>query len=201
MVPQIVVYSDYICPFCFIGKSLADRLEKQFGIETEWKGFEIHPEIPPEGCDFTSLGFSGDTAAAMFSRIAQLAEKAGLRLEPQSRISNTHLALQVAEFAKEKGLFKEYHQAVFEAYWQGGKDIGDRRQLFSIAARLGLDQKELEAYLRSGKADVKLGQYLREVRQYGIDGVPTFVIGNKMGVEAQPYEVLERVVKEELIKA
>jgi predicted DsbA family dithiol-disulfide isomerase len=137
----------------------------------------------------------------MFSRIAQLAEKAGLRLEPQARISNTHLALQVAEFAKEKGLFKEYHRAVFEAYWQEGRDIGDRRQLFSIAASLGLDQKELEAYLRSGKADVKLGQYLREVRQYGIDGVPTFIIGNKMVVGAQPYEALERVVKEELIKA
>jgi predicted DsbA family dithiol-disulfide isomerase len=198
---KIVVYSDYVCPFCFIGKSLADRLEKQFGIETEWKGFEIHPEIPPEGCDFTSLGFGAGAAAAMFSRIAQLAEKAGLRLEPQSRISNTHLALQVAEFAKEKGLFKEYHQAVFEAYWQGGKDIGDRRQLFSIAARLGFDQKELEAFLRSGKADVKLGQYLREVRQYGIDGVPPFVIGDKMVVGAQPYEVLEKVVNEELIKA
>jgi predicted DsbA family dithiol-disulfide isomerase len=201
MVPKIVIYSDYICPFCFIGKSLADRLEKQFGIETEWKGFEIHPEIPPEGCDFTSLGFGEGTAAAMFSRIAQLAEKAGLRLEPQARISNTHLALQVAEFAKEKGLFKEYHRAVFEAYWQEGRDIGDRRQLFSIAASLGLDQKELEAYLRSGKADVKLGQYLREVRQYGIEGVPTFIIGNKMVVGAQPYEALERVVKEELIKA
>ena len=201
MDPKIVVYSDYVCPFCFIGKSLEDRLEKQFGIEAEWKGFEIHPEIPPEGCDFKSLGFGEGTAAAMFSRIAQLADKAGLCLEPQARISNTHLALQVAEFAKEKGRFKEYHQAVFEAYWQRGKDIGDRKQLFSIAAKAGLDLKEVEAYLKSGKADVKLGQYLREVRQYGIDGVPTFLIGNKMVVGAQPYEVLEAVVKEELIKA
>jgi predicted DsbA family dithiol-disulfide isomerase len=198
---KIVVYSDYVCPFCFIGKSLADRLERQFGIETEWKGFEIHPEIPPVGCDLKSLGFGDGPAAAMFSRIAQLADEAGLRLEPQARVSNTHLALQVAEFAKGKGRFKEYHQAVFEAYWQLGKDIGDRKQLFSIAAKAGLDLKELEAYLKSGKADVKLEQYLREVRQYGIGGVPTFLIGNKMVVGAQPYEVLEAVVKEELIKA
>jgi predicted DsbA family dithiol-disulfide isomerase len=201
MEPKIVVYSDYVCPFCFIGKSLADRLEKQFGIEAVWKGFEIHPEIPPGGCDLKSLGFSDGRAAAMFSRIAQLADEAGLRLEPQARISNTHLALQVAEFAKERGRFREYHKAVFEAYWQRGKDIGDRTQLFSIAAKAGLDLKELEAYLKSGKADVKLEQYLREVHRYGIDGVPTFFIGNKMVVGAQPYEVLEAAVKEELIKA
>jgi predicted DsbA family dithiol-disulfide isomerase len=199
MEPKIVVYSDYVCPFCFIGKSLVDRLEKQFGIETEWKGFEIHPEIPPVGCDLKSLGFGDGPAAAMFSRITQLADEAGLRLEPQARVSNTRLALQVAEFAKGKGRFKEYHQAVFEAYWQRGKDIGDRKQLFSIAAKAGLDLKELEAYLKSGKADVKLKQYLREVRQYGIDGVPTFLIGKKIVVGAQPYEVLEAVVKEELI--
>ncbi|MEE8470988.1 MAG: DsbA family protein [Dehalococcoidia bacterium] len=126
MLPEVVVYSDYICPFCFIGKALVDRLEKRFGIEAEWKGFEIHPEIPASGCDFKSLGFSEGRAAAMLSRIRELADEVGLRFEPPALMSNSRLALEIAEFAKEKERFKEYHQAIFEAYWQQGKDIGSR---------------------------------------------------------------------------
>lgn len=198
MLPKVIVYSDYICPFCFIGKTLVDRLEKQFSIDAEWKGFEIHPEIPENGCDFKSLGFSEGRANAMLSRIRELADEVGLQLEPPALMSNTRLALEIAEFAREKGRFKDYHKAVFEAYWQQGKDIGSRDQLLSIAKDVGLDPDELEAYLESGQASEKLNQYLREVYRYGIDGVPTFIIGNKIAVGVQPYEVLEKMVEEQL---
>ncbi len=198
MAPKVIVYSDYICPFCFIGKERAERLEREFGVDVEWKGFEIHPETPAAGSDLASLGFDETTATAMRSRVLELSEEAGLELNLPSRISNSRLALQIAEFAKEKGKFKEYHEAVFRAYWQEAKDIGRREQLFSLAAQAGLDLEELEAYLESGKAAGKLNQHLQEVREYGISGVPTFVIGDKMIVGAQPYKVLEKVLIEEL---
>ncbi len=198
MSPKVTVYSDYICPFCFIGKERVDQLEREFEIDVEWKGFEIHPETPAGGSDLASLGFDEATATAMLSRVLELSDEAGLKLNPPSRISNSRLALQIAEFAKEKGKFKEYHDAVFRAYWQQGKDIGHREQLFSLAAQAGLDLEELEFYLESGQAIDKLSQHLQEVREYGISGVPTFVIGNKMVVGAQPYEVLEKVFIEEL---
>ena len=198
MAPKVIVYSDYICPFCFIGKERVDRLEMEFGVDVEWKGFEIHPETPAGGSDLTSLGFDEATVAAISSQVRNLSEEANLKLNLPSRISNSRLALQIAEFAKEKGKFKEFHEAVFRAYWQEGKDIGHREQLFTLAAQAGLDSEELESYLESDKAADKLNQYLQEVREYGISGVPTFVIGNKMVVGAQPYEVLERVLTEEL---
>ena len=198
MAPKVIVYSDYICPFCFIGKERAERLEKEFGVDVEWKGFEIHPETPAGGSDLASLGFDEATATAMRSRVLELSDEAGLELNLPSRISNSRLALQIAEFAKEKGKFKEYHEAVFRAYWQEAKDIGNREQLFSLAAQAGLDREELESYLESGKAAGKLNQHLEEVREYGISGVPTFVIGDKMVVGAQPYEVLKKVLSEEL---
>ena len=195
--PKVTVYSDYICPSCFIGKRLADRLEARFGIEAEWKGFEIHPEIPRGGCDLESLGFSGGMADALLSRIKGLAGEVGLHIVPQSRLSNSHLALEVAEFAKESGRFRDYHEAVFRAYWQEGVDIGDREQLFAIAAAAGLDGAELEAYLGSGRAAARLNGYLREVQERGIEAVPTFVIGDRKVVGAQPFEVLESVFEEE----
>ncbi len=196
MAPKVIVYSDYICPFCFIGKERAERLEKEFGVDVEWKGFEIHPETPAGGSDLASLGFDEATATAMRSRVLELSDEAGLELNLPSRISNSRLALQIAEFAKEKRKFKEYHEAVFRAYWQEAKDIGHREQLFSLAAQAGLDLEELESYLESGKAAGKLNQHLEEVREYGISGVPTFVIGNKIVVGAQPYEVLKKILSE-----
>ena len=198
MAPKVIVYSDYICPFCFIGKERVDRLEREFGVDVEWKGFEIHPEIPPDGSDLASLGFDEATAAAIHSQVRELSEEAGLKLNPSTRISNSRLALQIAEFAKEKGKFREYHEAVFRGYWQEGKDIGHREQLFTLAAQADLDLEELEFYLESGKAADKLNQHLQEVREYGIDGVPTFIIGNKMVVGAQPYKVLEEILSKEL---
>ncbi len=198
MAPRVIVYSDYICPFCFIGKERVDRLEKEFGVDVEWKGFEIHPETPADGTDFASLGFDDATAGAIQSQVRKLSEEAGLKLDLPSRISNSRLALQIAEFAKEKGKFKEYHEAVFRAYWQESKDIGHREQLFSLAAQAGLDLGELESYLESGQAGDKLNQHLQEAHEFGIDGVPTFVIGDKMVVGAQPYKVLQKVLSEEL---
>lgn len=197
MAPKVIVYSDYICPFCFIGKERVDRLERELGVDVEWKGFEIHPEIPVGSSDLASLGFDEATAAAIHSQVQKLSEEAGLKLNPSTRLSNSRLALQVAEFAKEKGKFKEYHEAVFRAYWQKGEDIGSREQLFPLVVQAGLDLNELESYLESGKGADKLKQHLQEVREYGINGVPTFVIGNKMVVGAQPYQVLEKVLNEE----
>jgi predicted DsbA family dithiol-disulfide isomerase len=198
VVPRVTVYSDYICPFCFIGKQRVDRLESKFGIDVEWKGFEIHPETPTGGGDLASIGFDEDRAAAIYSRVQELSEDSSLKLNRPSRISNSRLALQIAEFAKEKGRAREYHEAVFRAYWQEGKDIGDRELLFSLAAQVGLGPEELDAYLKSGQAAAEMSRHLQEAREYGIDGVPTFVIGSKMVVGAQPYEVLERVFLEEL---
>lgn len=198
MLPKVTVYSDYICPFCFIGKERVDRLEREFGVDVEWKGFEIHPKTPPDGSALASLGFDEATAAAIRSRVLELSDQAELKLNLPSRISNSRLALQVAEYAKERGKFKEYHEAVFRAYWQEGKDIGSREQLFHIATEAGLNLNELESYLEGGKAADMLKQHLQEVREYGIDGVPTFVIGNKMVAGAQPYEMLQKVLNEEV---
>jgi predicted DsbA family dithiol-disulfide isomerase len=196
--PKLTVYSDYICPFCLIGKERADRLEKNFGIAVEWKGLEIHLETPIEGSDLSSLGFDEDRVAALRSRVQEMGKESGLKLEFRSRISNSRLALQVAEFAKEKGRFKEYHDAVFRAYWQEGGDIGDKDQLLSIAAQAGLDIQELKPYLKSARSAASLDQSLEEAMRYGINGVPTFIIGNKKVVGAQSYEVLEDILRRQL---
>lgn len=198
MAVKVSVYSDYICPFCFIGKNRVDQLEKKYPVDVEWRGFEIHPETPISGADMEFLGFDANIAAIMRKHIEDLARDAGLQIEMPARISNSKLALLVGEFAKEQGRFKEYNGAVFKAYWQEGKDIADPEVLFAITTGMGLDTEKLKAYLKSGEPTSRLDKHVLEAREYGIDGVPTFVIGNQMVIGAQPYEVLEQVVEEEL---
>jgi len=195
-----VVYSDYICPFCFIGNDRAERLEKEFDIDVEWKGFEIHPETPKEGSTLEDMGIDKGYIEVAIASVKSLADDAGLTIKFPSRISNSRLALEISEFAKKKGRFNEFHGAVFKAYWQEGRDIGDKEFLFDIAEKAGLNLEELRGYLERGEARGKLREYLGEVRRYGITGVPTFMIGGKMVVGAQPYEVLEKAVGEAINK-
>ncbi|MFQ5815072.1 MAG: DsbA family protein [Candidatus Hydrothermarchaeaceae archaeon] len=196
MTQKITVYSDYICPFCFIGKDRVDKLEKEFDIEVEWKGFEIHPETPPGGRELPEYlrGF----ATNVESSVQRLAREANVELRSPSVIANSKAAIEIAEFAKMKGRFREYNSAVFKAYWQEGKNIGDPEVLFDIVGRIGLDVEEIRGYLESGEARRQIAGYLEEVRRLGITGVPTFIVGDKMIVGAQPYEVLKEAVKGEL---
>lgn len=194
--PKVVVYSDYICPFCFIGNNIVERLEEEFDVDVEWKGFEIHPETPKEGSTLEDIGMDKGYIEAVKAGVKNLADDAGLVIKFPPKISNSRLALEIAEVAKEKGRFKEFHRAVFKAYWQESKDIGNREFLFDVAEKTGLSIEELKECLERGEARGKLREYLEEVRRYGITGVPTFMIGDKMVVGAQPYEVLKKAMRD-----
>lgn len=200
MRPKVIVYSDYICPFCFIGKERVDKLEEEFNADIEWRGFEIHPETPKEGSIIDDLNFDKRYIEMMKDNIMKLANEVRLNIKFPAKISNSRMALEIAEYAKEKGKFKEFHNAIFKAYCQEEKDIGNKEFLFNTAKEVGLNIEELKEYLENGQAKNKLNKYLDEVRKYKITGVPTFIIGDKIIVGAQPYEVLKKAMKEELAK-
>lgn len=137
---------------------------------------------------------------AVKASVKDLAEDAGLAIKFPGRMSNSRLALEISEYAKENGGFKEFHRAVFKAYWREGRDIGDRAFLFGVAEKAGLDIEELETYLERGRAREKLMGCLKEIKEQGITGVPTFIVGNVKVVGAQPYEVLREAVKAAISK-
>lgn len=116
---RVAVVSDYICPWCYVGMARIDQLQRQFEIDVEWRPFELHPEIPPEGKDIGSRG------AAYYQQLRVLAEEAGLAFQPPTRVPNSRRALQAAEFAREQRAFDAYHRALFQAYFGQGRDIGE----------------------------------------------------------------------------
>ena len=191
---KVIAYSDYICPFCYIGYHRIEKLKKEYNLDVEWRPFEIHPETPKEGASIDNLPFPKGYLEMAFANVKRLADEDGLTLKFTEKLQNSRLALYISEFARKKGKFEEFHKLVLEAYWLEGRDIGDKRLLLDLAESVGLNRNEIENYLDTDEPYKKIQKSLKELRRYGINGVPTFIIEERLIVGAQPYEVFKKVI-------
>ena len=191
---KVIAYSDYICPFCYIGYHRIEQLKKEYNLDVEWKPFEIHPETPKSGALTEDLPFPKGYLEMAFANVKRLADEDGLMLKFSDKLPNSRLALSISEFARKKGKFEEFHKLVLDAYWLEGKDIGDKSLLLNIAESVGLDKQEIEQFLESDEPFEIIRQSLKEVRGYGINGVPAFIIEDRLIYGAQPYRVFKEVI-------
>jgi predicted DsbA family dithiol-disulfide isomerase len=191
---KVIAYSDYICPFCYIGYHRIEQLKKEYNLDVEWKPFEIHPETPKGGALTEELPFPKGYLEMAFANVKRLADEDGLTLKFSDKLSNSRLALSISEFARKKGKFEEFHKLVLDAYWLEGKDIGDKSLLLNLAESVGLDKQEIEKYLETDEPFEAIRQSLKEVRGYGINGVPAFIIEDNLIYGAQPYSVFKEVI-------
>ena len=195
---KVTVFSDYICPFCYIGFYRIEQLKENYDIEVEWRPFEIHPETPKEGTELNNLPFPKEYLDMMKANIKKLAEDVGISLKLSDKLPNSRLALYLSEFARKNGKFEVFHKLVFDSYWMDGKDIGDQAFLLDLAETIGLNRNEILDYISSEEPKSELTKSLKDLRQYGINGVPTFIIGDNIVVGAQPYEVFMKVIENAL---
>lgn len=198
----VTVYSDYTCPWCYIGSRRLDRLRERLGedvsLDVEWKPFEIHPEVPDEGMPVEELGYPEERWKAMQARLREQAAEEGLEIGSRPKVSNTHEALAASAYAQaeEPERFPCFHDALFRAYFTRGRDLGDRRVILEVAEECGLDAEALDDALSRGRYDTVLDETSARARRLGISGTPTYVFGERYGaVGAQPVEYLERAVQ------
>ena len=191
---KVIAYSDYICPFCYIGYHRIEQLKKEYDLDVEWRPFEIHPETPKGGALIDELPFPKGYLEMAFANVKRLADEDGLTLKFVDKLPNSRLALYISEFARKMGKFEEFHKLVLEAYWIEGKDIGDINLLLDLAELVGLNKNEIENYLNTDKPFKVLQKTLKELRLYGINGVPTFNIEERLIVGAQPYEIFKTAI-------
>ena len=171
---KIVAYSDYICPFCYIGYHRVQKLKKLYNLEVEWKPFEIHPETPIKGATAEELPFSKENLKRLFENVNRLAAEDGLNIKFSDFLPNSRLSLLISEFARENGKFDEFHELVLDAYWKEGKDIGDKELLLNLAESIELDKNEINKYLNTDEPFKKIREALFELRSIGINGVIFF---------------------------
>jgi len=195
---KVTVFSDYICPFCYIGFYRVEQFRKDYDLEVEWRPFEIHPETPKEGTDLNNLPYPKEYLDMMKANIKKLADDVGISLKLSDKLPNSRLALYLSEFARKNGKFNDFHKLVFDSYWKDGKDIGDQALLMGLAETVGLNRNDMLEYINSEEPKSELTKSLKELKQYGINGVPTFIIGDKTVVGAQSYDVFKKVIEKVL---
>lgn len=166
-------------------------------MKLQWVHFPLHPDTPEEGRSLEDLfrgrGYDiGKMQAQMRARM----QAEGLEYGDRRMTYNSRLAQELAKWAEAQPGGEAIHDALFRAYFVDGKNIGDAAVLLDIAASLGLDQAQAREVLEQRTFKAAIDADWEKSRQYGVTGVPTFVAGRHGVVGAQPYEVLEQLVRE-----
>lgn len=201
---EVEIFSDVICPWCFIGKRRLDAvLTTELGddVVVRWRPFQLYPNIPLEGVDRAELlqRRYGDDADAVRvpQRIAEEAEAEGLtfRFDLIKRTPNTLSAHRVLEYAYGHGCQHELAEALFQGYFCEGRDIGDAVTLTKIAGRLGLDEHDVGASLSGELFLEEIQTQLARAPELGISGVPGYYLANAFLLPgAQTSEVMGQIL-------
>src|SRR5215831_12850352 len=137
------LYTDFVCPFCFIAEqSTVPRLLAELDLTLDWHGFELHPSTPRGGMPLSAL-FPGMDLPRMHERTRRFAARFDVTgFDPPDRLQNTRRALAIAELARDRGVLDAYRSAVFDAHWRRGMNLESDEDLRSIASSVGLDPAE-----------------------------------------------------------
>jgi predicted DsbA family dithiol-disulfide isomerase len=190
------VFSDYVCPWCYLSTARIERLRKEHGVQVKFVHFPLHPDTPHEGRSLEQL-FAGrgyDIPKMQAQMRARMAAE-GLPYGDRKMTYNSRLAQELAKWAESQPGGAAIHDALFRAYFVDGKNIGDPQVLTEIAQALGLDRTQAREVIEKRTHKAAVDADWEKSRQYGVTGVPTFVLGDRGVVGAQPYEALEQLVK------
>lgn len=199
MTIKIKAYSDFICPFCFLGKGPLDEIVKEKDVEVEWMPFELRP------APYTKIDpwQEPDKLSSWDSFIIPTAKKLGveMRLPRVSPHPYTHLAFEGCQFAKEYGKGKEFHHRVFTAFFQEEQNIEDIDVLTALAGEVGLSKDAFKDALISRKYREVHEQALKHAYEEAqIRAVPTFVIGDEVIQGLASKERLAKIIDQEIEK-
>lgn len=210
---KIEVWSDVVCPFCYIGKRRLEEALEQFPhrdqVEVEFKSYQLDPNTP----SYTGQSYY-DSMAAKFGSVEQVkqmtdnlavqAKSVGLDFNfADAKQANTFDAHRISKFASAHGKGLEISEKLLKAHFVDARNVGDAETLADIAVEVGLDKDEAlavfndqDAYADEVRADIE------EAGQFGITGVPYFIVNRKYAISgAQPAETfvgaLEKVWEEE----
>jgi predicted DsbA family dithiol-disulfide isomerase len=205
---QVEIWSDVVCPWCYIGKRHFEEALASFAhrdeVEVTWRSFQLDPTAPVGDGGPTSeilaerYGVSGQRVAEMQARVTDVAAKAGLDYHLERTHSGSTLdAHQLLHLAHERGVQDAVKERLLRAYFTEGESLFDHETLVRLAADAGLDPEEAAHVLAEGTYADAVQADLALARSFGIRGVPFFVIDRALAVEgAQPAEVLRDALEQ-----
>jgi len=203
---RLDIFSDIVCPWCYIGKTHLDRaLESRADhpFRIEWHPFQLNPDMPAAGVghvDYLAGRFGGrETALTMMQNVAKAAKDAGaeMEIEKVAHLPNTMDAHRLIHWAGIEGRQTAMVSRLFRAHWREGLDVGDHATLARIAGEVGMDAAAVARLLATDADRDDLLARDRDARQKGVTAVPTFLIAQQYVVSgAQPVHLWQGVIDE-----
>jgi predicted DsbA family dithiol-disulfide isomerase len=194
---RIDVFSDVVCPWCFVGKRRLEQALKQAGIsdaELHWHAFQLNPDLPPEGVDrrqYLEAKFGPGAIERIHARLDEAGKSAGIdfQFDLIVRSPNTLDAHRLLWLAGTQGRQSVLKEALLHAYFLEGRDVGDRAVLADIATQTGIEG-DIPAWLAGDAGIHEVHEDLKQAARLQISGVPFFIFEGRLALSgAQPPEV------------
>jgi predicted DsbA family dithiol-disulfide isomerase len=201
---RITVYSDYVCPFCYLGRESLRRYQdtRDDELEIDWHPFDLRSgKRNPDGSIDHSVddGKDDDYYEQAKQNVRRLQEKYDVEMTLDIATDVDSLPAQVASYyVKEHYPYETwlyFDSSIFEAMWRRGEDIGDEELLVDFAVEAGVDGDEIRAALADDSLREELRSRFAEAQQHGVTGVPTFAYEGYAARGAVPPEHLQRLVE------
>jgi predicted DsbA family dithiol-disulfide isomerase len=196
----IDVFSDVICPWCYIGKRRLERAVDALGgqqeVRVRWLPFQLNPKMPREGIsrrEYRTRKFgSWEQSLELDAKMIAVGKEEGIQFafDRIERTPNTLDAHRLIWLADKEGVQDAVVEKLFHAYFTKSRDIGDHQTLIELVAEASLDQSKAEGVLSSDDGMEAIREANQQARRIGVGGVPFFIIGGKITLSgAQPSDV------------
>ncbi|QKJ28820.1 DsbA family oxidoreductase [Mucilaginibacter mali] len=190
---KVEIWSDVMCPFCYIGKRRFEQALAQFAhageVEVTWKSFQLNPglvtapSISIHQYLADAKGWQLDYAKQLNQQVTDMAQAVGLNYQLDNAVvANSFNAHRLSHLATAKGLGDAAEEALFNAYFTQGKNIDDTDTLVALGTSIGLDAEDVRQALNTNAYADEVRRDIDEARQLGISGVPFFVLNDKYAV-------------------
>jgi predicted DsbA family dithiol-disulfide isomerase len=187
--PTIAVYSDVICPWCFVGKRRLERALCEVGAQASvtWLPFELNPDMPPDGLEratYRARKFGPERSRELDANMTALGQEEGIAFafDRIARTPNTRKAHALIAYASRLGRGDAVVERLFRAYFEEALDIGSDEVLADIAVRHGLDRAEALRALSDRQLRDAVVARESEAARLGVSGVPFFIVEGQWAI-------------------
>ena len=188
---KLEVFTDYVCPWCYLGDSRIKKIKNEFRVDIQLIHFPLHPETPTEGRTLIELfGSNQEDIDQKNERMKELMILENLPYKNRTHTYNSRLAQEIGAWAQSIDNETSIHDNFFEAYFVQGLNVGLESVILDVVSKSGLNPEEARKVIKNRLFMKNIDEDWNKSRSYGVTGVPTYVYQKQSMVGAQPHENL-----------